>query len=71
MELKEYLDKIWKDDVIVFAKKCGVGKSTLYAWLGEKRRPLRKSAIKIEEITEGKVTFEELRKKTCKKKSIQ
>ena len=68
MDLKEYIETIWKDDVIVFSRKCGAAKASLYNWMSGECRPTRKYAKKIEEITGGKVTFEEMRNiKTCKK----
>lgn len=61
MNLKQYLEKN-KINADEFAVKHGFGIASVYRYLRGKR-PNFKVARKIEEVTEGKVTIEELRGK--------
>ena len=60
MTLKEYIfrKRIKKED---FANLLGVSASTVEAYIYKRRRPIMERAKEIQELTEGKVTIEELR----------
>jgi hypothetical protein len=60
MELKEYIDTIWKNDIDSFALQCKLSRTSIYNWMQGKGCPTRRSAKKIEEVTGGKVTFDKM-----------
>ena len=59
MKLRDYLHKK-RISQIDFAKIIGISETQLSRWLGGSRIPSRKNALKIEEVTEGKVSANEL-----------
>ena len=61
MDLREYLNTIWKEDIDAFTAKGGFSKASLYSWMAGICKPNRRYAKKIEELTEGKVSFQEMR----------
>lgn len=58
MKLKEYFEKE-RIDPVAFAVKGGISVTSIYRYMKGKR-PHRKTACKIEEMTHGKVSVEDL-----------
>ncbi len=73
MDLETYL---WKNRITQkdFAKKSGVKRTTIGAYISKYRRPSGTAACKIYEATDGEVSYEELfftadvKKKAAEKK---
>ena len=61
MELRDYL-KENDFTVLEFSKICGVCHSLLYDYMNKHRKPLKKTALKIEAASGGHVSAKELRK---------
>ena len=59
MKLRDYLYKK-RIRQIDFAKEVGISQTQLNKWINGSRIPSRKNAMKIEELTEGKVTAHEM-----------
>lgn len=60
MMLREFLDA-YNIRTIEFAFRCGVSEQSLYAYMNGSRKPLKKTAKKIERESGGRVTIAELR----------
>ncbi len=58
MNLKEYFEK-QRIDPVLFAVQCGVSVTSIYRYM-RGGRPHRKTAYRIERMTGGKVTVENL-----------
>lgn len=59
MKLRDYLHKK-RIRQIDFAKEVGIGQTQLSKWINGARVPSRKNALKIEELTNGKVSADEM-----------
>lgn len=64
MQLDEYLEKhqIGIED---FCRKVGISRSALFLYRKGKFRPSVHTAMRIQEETNGEVTFDDLRYKIC------
>lgn len=71
MTLDEYLGLVPRGTKMKFTKqiadKVGVSSETVRAWSTGIRRPRLEHAIEIEQLTEGKVSLDELRPDLFKK----
>lgn len=63
MNLKEYIRIYHKGDVDRFAFDYEISRATIYNWISKKVRPTKVYARYIEKITDGLVTFTEMREK--------
>lgn len=62
MDLKQYFDK-YLIDPLEFALKAGISVSAVYLYLKGKKTGSRKTALEIEKLTKGEVSFQEIYKK--------
>lgn len=59
MNLHEWLEKT-EMKYCVFAKRVNINRTTLYLWLKKKTVPTYQNYLKIKEVTNGEVTYEEI-----------
>ena len=59
MQLKEWL-KRQRISQLVFAELIGVDRATVSLWLTNKRHPTHANYLKIKEVTNGKVKYDEI-----------
>lgn len=61
MDLKEYFDNFSKESIDEFSRKNNISRASIYEWMNKTTRPTIRSARRMEQATEKKVTFEEMR----------
>lgn len=59
MKLKEWLKERGMT-AAEFARRVGVHRCTVFLWLHRRKEPKYRNYLKIKEITDGKVTYDEI-----------
>lgn len=64
MDLNEYFKK-HNSNIEEFCRKTGISRSAIYLYKTGRMRPSVDVALRIQEATNGEVTFDDLRYKIC------